>query len=72
MIVYRHTDGGHYVIATQYPVQMKMEDGAWEPAVFYRRVERGPTGRWQYEGQNHFCTTQKRWDERFTKVQPCE
>lgn len=68
MIIYSHPDGGHYVIADQYPVQMKMDDGRWEPAVYYRRVTRGPTGKWMYEGQNHFCTTAARWAERFTRI----
>ena len=69
MIIYQHQDGGYYVIAGQYPVQMKMDDGRWEPAVYYRRVSRAPDGRWMYEGKNHFCTTQARWNERFTRVE---
>ena len=64
--IYSHPDGGSYVIVTDYGLQMKMEDGSWHPAVLYRRVHRGPTGRWQYEGPNQFVTTKDRWAERFT------
>lgn len=66
---YSHPDGGTYVIASDYPHQMKMPDGSWEQAVVYRRVERGPTGQWQYEGKNHFVTTRTRWAERFTALE---
>lgn len=66
---YSHPDGGVYVKATDYPVQVKMDDGRWEPAVFYRRVVPSPGGHgWMYEGKNHFVTTQKRWAERFTEM----
>lgn len=64
--IYHHPDGGHYVIAGTSPLQMKMDDGRWAPAVLYRRVARGPDGHWQYEGANHFATTKERWAERFT------
>jgi hypothetical protein len=64
--IYHHPDGGDYVIMDDCRFQMKMDDGRWEPAVRYRRVHRGPTGRWQYEGGNEFATTKKRWAERFT------
>lgn len=63
--IYLHADGGHYVIATDHAFSMKMDDGRWEPAVLYRRVHRGPTNRWQYEGANQFATTKTRWAERF-------
>lgn len=66
LAIYSHPDGGNYVIAADYPVQMKMDDGRWAPAVEYRRVHRGPTGQWQYEGANRFVTTRERWAERFT------
>lgn len=69
MTIYHHPDGGFYVIASQYPVQMKMDDGRWEPAIYYRRVTRDERGRWCYEGQNHFCTTVARWNERFTRIE---
>lgn len=68
-MIWQHSDGGFYVIATQYPVQMKMDDGRWEPAVFYRRVARNDRGKWHYEGKNHFCTTQSRWNERFERFE---
>lgn len=42
---YHHPDGGTYVIVDDHTVSMKMDDGRWEPAVLYRRVERGPTGK---------------------------
>lgn len=63
---YSHPDGGTYVIVGDHSTQMKMDDGRWEPAVSYRRVERGPTHKWQYEGKNIFVTTKARWAERFT------
>ena len=66
---YSHPDGGTYVIASTDPVQMKCDDGRWEPAVIYRRVERGPTGHWQYEGKNHFVTTVTLWNELFTAIE---
>lgn len=66
---YHHPDGGTYVIVDEYALSMKMDDGRWEPAVMYRRVERGPTGKWQYEGPNHFVTTKARWSERFTLLE---
>jgi len=68
--VYTHPDGGTYVIADDcMPLQIKMDDGRWEPAVLYRRVTWDATlGRWSYEGRNHFGTTVKRWAEKFTPV----
>ena len=66
--IYQHADGGYYVIDTDNRLQMKMDDGRWEPAVLYRRVHRGPTDRWQYEGGNLFATTKARWDERFVET----
>lgn len=68
LVKYAHPDGGVYVIVDDHSTSMKMDDGRWEPAVYYRRVERGPTGQWQYEGKNHFCTTKTRWAERFTPM----
>lgn len=66
---YRHADGGTYVIMQgPFGLSMKMEDGRWEPAILYRRVSRDKTGRWQYEGPNHFVTTTTRWAERFTEI----
>jgi hypothetical protein len=64
--IYSHPDGGSYVIVEDCRFQIKMDDGRWEPAVLYRRVHRGPTNRWQYEGGNIFGTTKVRWAERFT------
>jgi len=40
--IYRHADGGHYVIVDDTDHTQKMDDGRWEPAVLYRGVERGP------------------------------
>jgi len=68
LTVYEHPDGGHYVIASDYPFQMKMDDGRWEPGVLYRRVHRGPTGKWQFEGSNFYGTTKARWADRFKPV----
>lgn len=65
LTVFQHADGGHYVIVTDFGFQIKMDDGRWEPAVLYRRVQRGPGGNWQYEGGNQFGTTKARWAERF-------
>ena len=64
--IYHHPDGGDYVIVEEHSIQMKMDDGRWEPAVLYTRVHRGPGGHWQYEGRNQFVTTKARWAERFT------
>jgi hypothetical protein len=66
--IYRHADGGHYVIVTDYQFQMKMDDGRWAPAVLYRRVHKGER-RWQYEGANQFATTKERWAERFELIE---
>lgn len=63
--IFLHADGGTYVIVTDYGFSMKMDDGRWEPAVLYRRVRRGPTNQWQYEGPNQFATTKIRWAEHF-------
>lgn len=68
LIKYSHPDGGTYVIMEDHAISMKMDDGRWEPAVLYRRVIRGPTGKWMYEGKNHFVTTKTRWAERFTEL----
>lgn len=65
---YSHPDGGTYVIADDCPYQMKMDDGRWEPAVAYRRILPDGHGGWMYEGKNHFVTTRKRFDERFTRI----
>lgn len=67
--IYHHPDGGNYVIVDDHNVQMKMDDGRWEPAVQYRRIHRGPSGQWQYEGPNLFITTKHRWAERFTETE---
>ncbi len=69
MVRYSHPDGGFYVIINAHQVSMKMDDGRWEPAVHYKRVVRGPTGLWQFEGKNEFVITRARWDERFTRVE---
>jgi hypothetical protein len=66
--IFLHADGGSYVIANDCRIQMKMDDGRWEPAVLYRRIHRGPTGQWQYEGGNEYVTTKARWAERFTNT----
>lgn len=66
--LYAHPDGGHYVIVDDHSVSMKMDDGSWNPAVLYRRVQPSPGGGFMYEGKNHFCTTKERWAERFTLV----
>ena len=65
LAIFRHADGGHYVKAGTDPLQIKMDDGRWEPGVLYRRVHRGPTGQWQFEGANHYATTNERWADRF-------
>lgn len=66
---YSHPDGGTYVIVDDHSTSMKMDDGRWEPGVSYRRVVRGPTAKWQYEGKNIFVTTKTRWAERFTLLE---
>ncbi len=66
---YSHPDGGEYVIAEYHALSVKMDDGRWEPAVMYRRVVRGATGQYQYEGKNQFVTTKARWAERFTRIE---
>lgn len=59
-----------YVLALDYPIQIKMDDGRWEHGVIYRRVSSDPDlKRWAYEGKNHFVCTRKHWDERFTPVE---
>lgn len=63
--IFKHADGGHYVIENGHNHSMKMDDGRWEPALVYRRVERGPTGQWQYESSRTFSTILSRWAERF-------
>jgi hypothetical protein len=63
--VWKHADGGHYIIVEDARFQMKMDDGRWEPAVLYRRVQRGKSGQWQYEGGNQYATTKARWADRF-------
>lgn len=63
--IFRHADGGHYIVIDDLDHTMKMDDGRWEPAVHYRGVERGPTGRWQYLGRRTHSTTKERWAERF-------
>lgn len=68
MTVYRHADGGHYVIVDDQHFQMKMEDGRWEPGVLYRGVDPSPGGGFMYRGKHHFGTTKKRWAERFKPV----
>ncbi len=65
LAIFLHADGGNYVIVDDHAFSMKMDDGRWEPAVLYRRVHRGPTGHWQYEGGNQYGTTKVRWAERF-------
>lgn len=69
LVVFAHPDGGNYVIIEDQDHSMKMDDGRWEPSVLYRRVHRGPTGRWQYEGRRTFSTTKVRWAERFTSIE---
>lgn len=66
LAIYHHPDGGNYVIVDDHDFQMKMDDSRWEPAVLYRRVHRGPSGHWQYEGRNHYGTVKARWADRFT------
>lgn len=67
--IFSHPDGGHYVIDPSHRNHsQKMDDGRWEPAVVYRRVERGPKGHWQYESSRTFSTTKKRWAERFVYI----
>jgi hypothetical protein len=66
--VYEHPDGGFYVIVDDFDFQIKMDDGRWEPAVLYRPVHKGPSGRWQYHGRRHCGTTKVRWADRFTKI----
>lgn len=66
--IYHHPDGGNYVIVDNHDGQMKMDDGRWEPSISYRRVHRGPTGRWQYEGRSIYHTIKPRWVDRFTKT----
>ena len=63
--IFRHADGGHYIIVETDNFSIKMDDGRWEPGVLYRRVERGPSGQWQYESSRKFATTKARWAERF-------
>jgi hypothetical protein len=65
LAIFRHADGGHYVIVEDRDHTMKMDDGRWEPAVLYRGVERGPSGNWQYLGRRTHSTTRARWAERF-------
>lgn len=65
---FSHPDGGTYVIVNDHGVSMKMDDGRWEPAVYYRRVKFTPELRWTYEGKNHHVTTKARWAERFTEI----
>lgn len=64
--IWRHADGGHYIVVEDCRFQMKMDDGRWEPAVLYRRVQRGKSGNWQFEGGNQYGTIKSRWAERFT------
>lgn len=69
--IWKHGDGGHYCIDTSHHNHsMKMDDGRWEPAVVYFRVERGPgpNFRWQHESARTFSTTKERWAERFTET----
>jgi len=66
---YSHPDGGTYVILNDHCLSMKMESGAWEPAVLYTRIVRGPSGKWMFEGKNQFVTTKARWAERFTLLE---
>jgi len=64
--VFKHADGGHYVIDNP-DVKVKMDDGRWEPGLVYRPVERGPH-RWEYRDKQFFVTTYIRWAERFEAV----
>lgn len=70
MIVYSHPDGGHYVVIEENHHWLKHPDtGEWVHGVMYRGVERGPTGKWQYQGAKTFSTVKSRWKERFTPIE---